>query len=248
MPRRQVTIPTDKGRTTIVALPTRVIETLRDYLDERAKSDKATGRPLAHLPLFCGHRSNQKDQCTALTSHAVRHLISTRAAEALGTDKEKAIRPSSFKHERITPLFDSITLLHALVVNRSEAHFRSGNYADAVFGAMRLIEEEVRTRIGADPTDLGLKLISRAMKANPPDTPLIVISKVPAEQDAAHALFAGAIGAFKNPHSHRFVEITNPFEAFECLAFASLLLRMLDEAEYQARPGSTAVVGSASTR
>jgi uncharacterized protein (TIGR02391 family) len=232
--RRQIKIRTSSNRETIVSLSERVIEALRDYLDERAKSDKTTGRPSAHLPLFCGHRSNQKDQCTALTAGGVKKMISSRAAEALGTGTEGAIRPGAFRHYRIAPLFESISLLHPLVVQRCEGHFRNQNFDDAIFNAMKLVEEEVRTRVHAEPTDVGVNLITKAMKATPPERPLIVFSKVTAEQDAAHALFRGAIGSFKNPHSHRFIGVSDPFKAFECLALASLLLRMLDVAEYPA--------------
>lgn len=227
--RRQVKVRTNKNRETVISLSERVIETLRDYLGERASSDKATGRPPAHLPLFCGHRSNQTDQCTALTSHGVRNIISRRAAEALGPDYQRDIRPGVFRHYRIAPLFDSVSLLHPLVVQRCEDLFRNHNYEEAIVNAMKLVEVEVRARVHAEPADHGVPLISKAMKS---ERPLIVFSKVAAEQDAVHALFRGAIGGFRNPHSHRFVEISDPYKAFECLAFASLLLRMLDDAEY----------------
>lgn len=229
--RRQVKIRTSKNRETAVSLSERVIETLRDYLNERASSDKATGRPPAHLPLFCGHRSNQKNQCTALTSHGVRNIISSRAAEALGIGHEGAIRPGAFRRYRIAPLFDSISLLHPLVVQRCEDLFRNHNFEEAIVNAMKLVEVEVRARVHAEPTDHGVSLIVKAMK---PERPLIVFSKVAAEQEAVCALFRGAIGGFRNPHSHRFIEVSDPFKAFECLAFASLLLRMLDDAEYPA--------------
>ena len=92
---------------------------------------------------------------------------------------------------------------------------------------MKAIEEEVRTRIAADPTEIGVNLITTAMKKEPIQ---ITFSSVAAEQDAHYNLFKGAIGTLKNPHSHRFVGITDPIRAFESLALASLLMRMLDEA------------------
>jgi uncharacterized protein (TIGR02391 family) len=92
---------------------------------------------------------------------------------------------------------------------------------------MRTVEEEVRFRISADSTDIGVALITKAFR---PTSPLIEVSSVPAEQESAYYLFRGAIGSFKNPLSHRSLGIFDPMKTFECLALASLLMRMLDEA------------------
>jgi uncharacterized protein (TIGR02391 family) len=48
------------------------------------------------------------------------------------------------------------------------------------------------------------------------------------EQDATSSLFAGAIGTFKNPTSHRDVEYDDPTEASDIVLLGDLLLRMLD--------------------
>jgi uncharacterized protein (TIGR02391 family) len=121
--------------------------------------------------------------------------------------------------------------LHPKIAERSLPAYRTAQYDDAVFGALKAIEHEIRLRIAGDPDDVGVQLVSRAMN---PKAPILVFSGVPAEQEAAHSLFRGAIGMFKNPLSHRFLDISDPTRAWEILTFASLLMKLLDEAKSQA--------------
>jgi Protein of unknown function (Hypoth_ymh) len=41
-------------------------------------------------------------------------------------------------------------------------------------------------------------------------------------------LLAGATGSFKNPHSHKNIDVSNPLEAFEAIYLANMLLRIVD--------------------
>ena len=60
------------------------------------------------------------------------------------------------------------------------------------------------------------------------DGPLTDMNQPEAEREALAHLFAGAIGSYKNPHSHRTVSITDATEAQEMVMLASHLLRIVD--------------------
>ena len=59
------------------------------------------------------------------------------------------------------------------------------------------------------------------------DGPLSDTRTPKAEQEALAHLFAGAIGSYKNPHSHRAVEIDSE-EAGEMIILASHLVKIVD--------------------
>jgi uncharacterized protein (TIGR02391 family) len=130
---------------------------------------------------------------------------------------------------KLTPYGITLQSLHTKIVQRCRAPFEAGQYDTAILNAFIAIEEELRTRISADPSDVGVSLVTKAMN---PKSPCLVFSNVAAEKEAAHALYRGAIGFLKNPRSHRFVGTADPVHAFEVLAFASLLMRLLDGAKH----------------
>lgn len=183
----------------------------------------------SELPSYASRRQYVRELYAPLVnpieSALHKHRVDKTPSEELIRDLTKQIETQS---ERSTKGFRMyFESLHPKIVQRCRIPFETGQYDDAIFNAMKVVEEEVRTRISADPTDIGVALISKAMN---PKSPILPFSEVNAEQEAAHSLYRGAIGSFKNPLSHRFLDSSDPVKTFECLALASLLMRMLDEA------------------
>lgn len=110
----------------------------------------------------------------------------------------------------------------------------SGDYETACFAAMKEVEVAVRAAGGFGNSKVGVALMREAFK--PEGGPLSDSAAEPGERVALMELFAGAIGAFKNPSSHRDVDFADPVEAVEVVQLADLLLRIVRRAE--ARNGS----------
>ena len=106
--------------------------------------------------------------------------------------------------------------------------FLRGDYDVAVFQAFKLVEVRVRALGRYTDKDYGPVLMHRAFAAN--KGPLADRTQLEAEQEATAALFAGAIGLFKNPGSHRTVA-WEPDAAAEAIYLANTLLRILDGVE-----------------
>lgn len=118
------------------------------------------------------------------------------------------------------------SLLHPVIAEKVWIALARGELSDAVFSAFRAVEEAVRAAGGFQNTDVGVVLMQNAFSAN--KGPLADISQPVAEQQALMNLFTGAIGSYKNPHSHRTVTITDHTEAQEMVMLASHLLRIVD--------------------
>lgn len=103
--------------------------------------------------------------------------------------------------------------------------FRQAMYQNAVFEAFKTLEVEIRDAAGLGLEHVGTKLASKAF--HPETGPLTDKAAEEGERVALMNLMTGALGSYKNPHSHRRVEITAA-EAREMLLMASHLLRIVE--------------------
>lgn len=117
-------------------------------------------------------------------------------------------------------------LLHPRIAERAWISLMRNEFDAAVIFSYRAIEEAVREACGYDNGRLGVQMMRDAF--HPQNGPLTDQRQLVAEREALQALFAGAIGSYKNPHSHRTVQIADAAEAQEIVMLASHLLRIVD--------------------
>ena len=119
-------------------------------------------------------------------------------------------------------------------LSSARSNFALGDYETASFAAMKAVEVEVRRVAGLPNELLGVALMRKAF--GPKDGLLRDPGAEAGEQQATADLFAGAIGAYKNPASHRTVRFDDPIEAAEVIQLADLLLRIVQRAEHRLNP------------
>jgi len=130
---------------------------------------------------------------------------------------------SAFRNARYFPKHS----IHPLLLEKVFPLYLRGEYETAVFQSFLLVEIAVRDAARLEPRLIGTDLMRKAF--NDETGTLTRLDEPVAERKSLQDLFAGAIGRFKNPSSHRHIEFSSPTEAIELIQFASHLLKIVDE-------------------
>jgi uncharacterized protein (TIGR02391 family) len=127
--------------------------------------------------------------------------------------------------------------LHPTIREDVWSLYHRDKYDTGVFEAMKAVEVIVREAIGAPGSSIGVNLMREAFRPAPkpdaapeakPAGKLTDLKADPGEQVARMELFAGSIGSYKNPQSHRRVALDDPEEVAEIIMLANHLLRIVD--------------------
>ena len=142
-----------------------------------------------------------------------------------GEDLIKRFKQGAIPSETVTRMLPR-EALHPKISDKPWRDFMRGEFDAAAFQAMKAVEVSVREAGSFGNNLVGVALMRQAFAL---DTgPLTDTSVERGEQSARMDLFAGAIGSYKNPHSHRDVDLSDPMEAAEIILLANHLLRIVD--------------------
>lgn len=117
-------------------------------------------------------------------------------------------------------------MLHDKIAMPVWKAFSRGEFDVAIFQSMKAVEVAVREKGGYGAKDIGVALMRKAFHTE--NGVLTDQSDEYPEREALGALFAGAIGLFKNPQSHKNVGVSDARETIEIILLANHLLRIVD--------------------
>lgn len=116
-------------------------------------------------------------------------------------------------------------LFHPLILKKAWPSVERNEFDSAIFRAFKAVEVAVRKAANLPQECIGISLMRNAF--DPKKGALSDKTLPKGEREALSHLFTGAIGLYKNPHSHRELELTFK-DTFEMLLVASHLLYIID--------------------
>ncbi len=132
---------------------------------------------------------------------------------------------TEFANSRVARILPK-EVLHPRIADKVWCAFVRGDFDVAVFQAMKGVEVFVREATRLPDTCIGRVLMQEAFK---PEGGVLTDMDMGKDEKAARMqLFSGAIGAYKNPNSHRDVHMNDPQEAMEVIMLANHLMRIVD--------------------
>lgn len=161
-------------------------------------------------------------------------LLESEVEEEIG---EASSLGSSFEQKKRLKEVSGIDALserniHSRLIEVSGQLFANKHYAQAIFEAFKEVEATVRDKSGLTHMD-GTKLMTSALNLK---NPKLKFSDLKSrsdrdEQEGFMHIFMGTMLGIRNPKAHYQIEQKDPVKTLEYLALASLLLRIVDEAE-----------------
>ncbi len=162
---------------------------------------------------------NVAEQIFAVLASAVEVL----ARKGKPSDDSSRVQPPQAAHFNLEHL-------HPKLKEKCSDHFYAEKYDDAILNACKVVEVYTRELADLQEADIGVPLVRKAFN---PKKPILRYSDHDGEQEAISHLFSGFIGVFKNPQSHRFMNIEDPLTAFEVINFANHLCKILESTKFQ---------------
>lgn len=110
--------------------------------------------------------------------------------------------------------------------------FDDGHYSEATFEALKYVDKTVQRH--SKSRESGVKLMMAVFNKDKPMLQLTNLSTASEvdEQEGFRFLFSGGVMAIRNPRGHEFGVIDDVDVCLDHLAFASLLIRRLEQAGY----------------
>ena len=177
------------------------------------------------------------DGAISLVNKAIARIESLPKADTELQEISDSQKPKD-NYEAPTSLFDKMQF-HPKVIEVSKDCFIAGNYREAILNAFICLIDYVKERTGLDLD--GDDLMNQVFSINYDKEqrritkyPIIRINELQNksdrdEQQGFMFLCKGAAGGIRNPKAHKLIPQSNPLHTLEYLAFASLLMRRIEE-------------------